>query len=103
MDETNLKKRIEALEEKLRSAEASRDTYKRLYEAERSIKDGYVILREHDRTKLIGIVDYASELLGWWDYLDKADGQQQEGQSLKEQGSQRGEGARQPSQGRMGL
>ena len=74
MDEINLKKRIEALEEKLRSIEVSRDTYKRLYEAERSIKDGYVILREHDRTKLNGIIDYVSELLGRWDYLDKTDG-----------------------------
>lgn len=66
-------KRIETLEDKLRSAEVSRDTYKRLYEAERSVKNGFVALRDHDRTKLFEICNYISEVLGRWEYLDKTD------------------------------
>ena len=72
-DIIQLIKRVEALEEKLRSAEVSRDTYKRLYEAERSVKDGFVALRDHDRTKLFEICNYVSEVLGRWEYLDKTD------------------------------
>ena len=57
------------LEEELFSVKRSRDTYKQLYEKERSTRDGKPVLRETDRTRLLALRDFINELLERWDKL----------------------------------
>ena len=58
-----------------RSLKASRDQYKYLYECERDLAGGKVVLRDSDKTKLYAIRDFIDDLLERWDRLDKTDGQ----------------------------
>ena len=59
--------KIARLEAKISQLEASRNEYKRLYEKERSSIGDRVALRESDKTKILKISDYLSEILGRWE------------------------------------
>lgn len=58
------------LEMELYSAKQMARQYKTLYEKERAVKNGRVILRDTDKTRLLQIRDFIDELLERWELLD---------------------------------
>ena len=55
------------VEDEIYSLKRSRDTYKRLYEQERAVKDGKPVLRDTDKTRLLYMREFIDELLERWD------------------------------------